>query len=113
LRWSYTGAGVGAGNTGVNAAEVVVSGTGIVNGTYAITATSGSGQIQVVVAGGALASVKIINPGSYTSAPTFTPPAGLGNTATITALVGSLAGLEVAPTTNLSGYTVRLLVVGG
>lgn len=111
LRWTYSG--LGGQQTGVVAAAVVVQGSGIVNGTYKITATTGTGQIQVVVAAGALSSVTVLNPGSYTTAPTFTPPAGLGNTATITALIGSTAGMEVAPGTNLSGFTVRLLVVGG
>lgn len=111
LRWTY--AGLSQGQTGVNSAEVVVSGTGIINGTYDITATTGVGKIRVVVAGGALSSVTVLNPGSYTSAPTFTPPAGLGNTATITAIIGDLGGLEVAAGTDLSGFTVRLLIVGG
>jgi hypothetical protein len=110
LRWTYSG--LVEGQTGVNAAEVVI-GTSPTNGTYTITATTGVGQIQVVVAGGAVTSVRVLNPGSYTTAPTFTPPAGLGGGATITALIGSRAGLEVAPGTNLSGFTVRLLVVGG
>jgi hypothetical protein len=112
LRWTYSGGGLGSGNTGVNAVEVAL-GSGPTNGTYTITATTGVGKIQIIVAGGAVTSVEIINPGSYTSPPTFTPSAGLGSGASITALVGSLAGLEVAPGTNLSGYTVRLLVIGG
>lgn len=98
-------------NSGVTGATVVL-GSAPVNGTYTISATSGVGQIQVVVAGGVLASVNVLNPGSYNTPPTFTPPAGLGGGATITALVGTLGGFQVAAGTNLSGETVRLGYIG-
>lgn len=107
LRWFYAPAQHGV------IAAVVALGTSPTNGTYTITAGSGAAQIQVVVASGALSSVKILNPGNnYLSVPTFTPPAGLGSGATITASIGYVSDVEVAAGTNLSGETARLAFIG-
>lgn len=108
LIWEYSDRTDTAGVTGAT----VTLGTTPTNGTYNITATTGTGQIQVVVAGGVLSSVNVLVPGVYSTAPTFTPPAGLGTGATIVAQVGTLGGYEVADGTNLTAEVVKLGYIG-
>lgn len=111
FRWLYSGTAQGQGIDGI---VITTPGTGGTNGTATIAATGGGGTgatIQAVTAGGIITSVKVLNPGSgYTSVPTFTPAAGTG---ALTATVGSIAGMEVAPGTNLSAETVQFSAVGG
>lgn len=97
---------------GVNSVSITTPGTGQTNGTYTATASAGTATIQYVIAGGILTSVKVLNPGGpYATPPTFTIAAG-GTPGTVTAAIGTTAGMDVGPGTNLSGETVRLLVVG-
>lgn len=108
LLWFYSGV-VGQ---GVNAVTIVTAGTGQTNGTYTANASSGSAQIQYVIAGGALTSVTVLNPGGpYTAAPTFTIAAG-GTPGTVTATIGATNGIQVGTGINLSGETIRLWVTG-
>jgi hypothetical protein len=60
----------------VRSVVITTAGTGATNGTYTIAANAGTGTgavIQVVVAGGAITSVSVLNGGfGYTTVPTFT-----------------------------------------
>lgn len=108
LRWFYSGVG----SQGIDGIFIATAGSGQTNGTFTVAANSGTGTIQVVIAGGAITSVRVLNPGSYSAPPTFTIAEG-GTPGTVTATIGSPAGIEVAPGTNLSAETVRLEVIGG
>jgi hypothetical protein len=108
LRWFFSGLG----GQGVDSVIIATAGSGQTNGTYTANASSGTATIQYVIAGGALTSVKVLNPGGpYTTAPTFTIAAG-GTPGTVTASIGPTGGLEAAPGANLSGETIRLMVTG-
>lgn len=70
-----------AGNTGniIQEPIVVTAGSGYTNGTYRVQSnasggqTAGAGEIEFVIAGGALTTARVVRPGSgFTSAPTFT-----------------------------------------
>jgi hypothetical protein len=111
FKWFYTG---GGGAVGVNSVVIATAGSGQTPGTYSATASTGAATISYTIgAGGTLTAVSITNPGSgYTAAPTFTIAAG-GTPGTVTASVGSFAGIEVASGTNLSAETVQFFVIGG
>jgi len=109
LIWQFTGA---SGANGVASVTIATPGSGQTNGTYTANASSGTAQIQYTIAGGALTTVKVLNPGGpYATPPTFTIAAG-GTAGTVTATLGSIEGMPVGPGTNLSGETIRLLVIG-
>jgi hypothetical protein len=71
---------VSASNTGrvINPPVAFVAGAAYVNGTYRVQSTgggapNGSGEIEIVVAAGAITSARIVRPGSgFAAAPTFT-----------------------------------------
>lgn len=110
LRWFYSG--IGSSGQGVASVVIAGAGSGQTNGVYVVTANTGTATIQVTVAGAAVTAVKILNPGGpYYTVPTFTVAAG-GTPGTVTATLGNTSGIEVAPGTNLSAETVRLLVTG-
>lgn len=111
LRWFYAPT-----LTGVSDIAIATAGTGQTNGTYVIAATGGGGSgatAQITIAGGAVTQAAILNPGTgYTSAPTFTVAEG-GTPGTLTATIGQVSGTEVVAGSNLSGETIRALVIGG
>lgn len=70
-----------AANTGniIQEPITVTAGSGYTNGTYRVQSnasggqTAGAGEIEFVIAGGALTTARVVRPGSgFTSAPTFT-----------------------------------------
>lgn len=103
--------------TGVESIAIATAGSGQTPGTYVVTATGGGGagataSITVAAGGTVTAIPQVLTPGSgYTSAPTFTLAAG-GTPATFTASLGNQNGVEVAPGTNLSTETLRILALG-
>lgn len=110
LRWCNYGAGSAPGVTSVT---IATPGSAQTNGTYVINASTGTAQVQITIAGGVITQAKVINPGSYTgAAPTFTVAQG-GTPGTLTANLGSTAGMEVGPGTNLSAESVQFSAIGG
>lgn len=110
FQWSYSG---GGGSIGVGSLAFT-AGSGQTNGTYNITANSGTAVAQIVIAGGAITSATLISPGSYTiggAAPTFTVAEG-GTPGTVTATLAT-PGQEVPTGANLSGEQVQFFVIGG
>lgn len=97
--------------TGVSALTIAAGGSGYANGTFALTATGGGGAGfagTATVAGGAITSVVITNPGSgYTTAPTISL-AGLsgGTGGSVTATIAEVGNAVVAA---LAGICPRLL----
>ena len=111
LIWSVTGVAQGV-------IQVTSSGgSGMTAGTYPLvfvnTGTGGTGAAgTVTVSTSAVTAINITNPGSgYTSAPTVSAATG-GTPPTLTAVIGSITGGQVASGTNLSAETVRLIYVG-
>lgn len=111
-RWYYT---AGGGTQGVNSVVIATAGTGQTPGVYTVNASAGSAVLQYTIgAGGTLTGVKILNPGSaYTAVPTFTLAANGGTPGTVTATIGSIVGIEVATSVDLSGETVQFFAIGG
>lgn len=107
LKWLYSGAQ----GTGV-VAVTGTGGSGMTPGTYTLTFGSGAAAGTITVTASAITNVTITNPGVYTVPPTVSAATG-GTPPTLTAVLGSVAGMEVAAGTNLSGETVRLLPIGG
>lgn len=100
---------------GVDGISIATAGTGQTNGTYTINGVGGGGtgaQASITIAGGVITAVSILNPGSgYTSAPTFTVAEG-GTPGTLTATIGSIAGVQVANGTNLSASYAKVFALG-
>lgn len=110
-KWFYSGQGQ---TLGVDGVVIASAGSSQTNGTYTATASAGGAVIQYTIAGNVLSSVKILNPGSgLTAVPTFTLAANGGTAGTVTATIGSIAGMEVATGTNLSGESIQFVALGG
>ena len=110
LKWTYAGNNMGV--DGVSSS----GGSAMTAGTYALSFSGGGGTGAagtVTVSTSAVTAITITSTGSgYTSIPTVSAATG-GTPPTLTATIGVNIGGEVAPTTNLSGETVRLLAIGG
>ena len=99
-RWYY-----GPTANGITGASFT-AGSGYPNGTYVLTANSGSATITVVVSGGAITSAYVSNPGSgYSTLPTFalTPIEGV-------VIVQNAAGISM---TAASGTQAPMTFAGG
>lgn len=107
LKWSYASV-----SNGVSGVVIATAGSAQTPGTYSATASTGAATISyTIAAGGTLTAVSVTNPGSgYTAAPTFTIAAG-GTPGTVTATVGTSAGIEVSSGTNLNASYVRLQAI--
>lgn len=110
FRWFYSGVG---NSQGVDSVVIATAGTGQTNGVYTATSSTGGAVLQYTIAGGLLTGIKLLNPGSgLTAVPTFTIAAG-GTPGTVTATIGSVAGVEVGDGTDLSAEQVQFFVIGG
>lgn len=120
-------------NTGqvVNPEVAFVPGSGYTNGTYRLQSNASGGQLagaaelELVIAAGAIASVRVVRPGSgFTSAPTFTianavntngtgAGPGAGTLGAFTAVVGLLSqGYMLGAGFGSQKNTQRLTAVG-
>jgi hypothetical protein len=100
LSWAVY-AGKTAYASGIGRVDITSEGAGYTNGTYTVTVpsnlpanlgcTSGDASLSIVVSGGAITSVVVTAPGSFTTIPSITLPVSLGTPTTPAVLTPVLA----------------------